>query len=211
MSDDRSFVNKYLYGFIVEKYKLYKLKQNDSIFKTFDKDVQKLKDLRSLVAERYKKEFKIRAKAKALREEMQSWEEISEDLINNLANSAGSNDQLLLQLEGENEQQAQALQQKIDEFVYILKGGKEITIHDVLKTQFLIDTCLKDLELIKKRMVNPTYRDDQHFMNYFFWYNRVMKNIRSFARKIVLNTPSTESNAQTAPQQQLTGPATTKF
>lgn len=26
MSDDRSFVNKYLYGFIVEKYKLYKLK-----------------------------------------------------------------------------------------------------------------------------------------------------------------------------------------
>lgn len=52
-----------------------------------------------------------------------------------------------------------------------------------------METCFKDLNLITSRMTNPNYKEDQNFINYFGWYNRVMKNIRKFVRRILYNTP----------------------
>ena len=84
----------------------------------------------------------------------------------------------------------------------MLKCGKEISISDILEAQFLMKTCFKDFELMKKRMIQPDYQEDPVFMNYFGWYNRVMKNIRIFVRKIL---KSTKKNAT------IVAPATTNF
>lgn len=71
-----------------------------------------------------------------------------------------------------------------------------------------METCFKDIDLIKKRMVNPNYRDDPNFMNYFHWYSRVLKNIRKFVRRILYNIPSKTVAKQETPED---GAPTTQF
>ena len=64
-------------------------------------------------------------------------------------------------------------------------SGERINIYDLLRVQFLMDTCLKDMQVMKKRMLNPNYVQDQVFYAYFNWYRRVIKNIRKFCRKVL--------------------------
>ena len=67
----------------------------------------------------------------------------------------------------------------------ILASGERINIYDLLRIEFFINTCLKDMDIMKKRMLNPNYKNDQVFSNYFFWYRRIIQNTRKFCRKVL--------------------------
>lgn len=67
----------------------------------------------------------------------------------------------------------------------ILSSGERINIYDLLRIQFFIDTCIKDMKIMKKRMLNPNYKEDQVFSSYFHWYRRVIQNTRKFCRRVI--------------------------
>lgn len=87
MKDQRSFLSKYVFSYIVEKYNLIKLKNKDNIFKCFEEDVAKMKELHKLVAERYKAEIMLKQKAYELRKDIEEFEDIQKDMFDKLANS----------------------------------------------------------------------------------------------------------------------------
>lgn len=99
--DERSFFNKHVYSYVVEKYKLKKLKNTDLVFKRFDEDVEKMVGLHKLVADRYNKEFQIRKKAYDVRKEIEEFVDIQEEMMDNLIDSYDSDADILRAQRGE--------------------------------------------------------------------------------------------------------------
>lgn len=132
--DDRSFLSKYVFSyfhFIVKKYQVYKLKKYDEYYQTFDQNVAKLRQLHSQVKERYLKEQKFRSKAEEFQRELEEFHKLRDEVQNNLADTNGSDVDLNNQILVHNADYKKQLDDKLDNFIFVLRGGKEIRLQDV--------------------------------------------------------------------------------
>lgn len=142
LKDNRSFAEKHLYGFILHKYNIFKLKKSDDIFKAFTQEVEDLKKLQIMVVELHKEEVRLRKEVLRLNKDIDSFHVIQENLVDELANSTNSDGDILQELREDNLEQNKVLHKKVDEFILILKGGKEISLKDIETAGFLVDSCL---------------------------------------------------------------------
>lgn len=94
-----------------------------------------------MVVKLYNEEVRLRKEILKLNKDIDSFHVIQENLVDELANSTNSDGDILQELREDNLEQNKVLHKKVDEFILILKGGKEICLKDIETAGFLVDSC----------------------------------------------------------------------
>lgn len=94
-----------------------------------------------MVVKLYNEEVRLRKEILKLNKDIDSFHVIQENLVDELANSTNSDGDILQELKEDNLEQNKVLHKKVDEFILILKGGKEISLKDIETAGFLVDSC----------------------------------------------------------------------
>ena len=172
------------------KKKIYSevLKTKDPQFKQFNEDYDKLKQTRSKIMNLYDAELKFRQTELKLQKETAEFKVVKDDLKSDFEVSELESVNTSLSLGEGNEQiQKIPIEQYTLQLEFILSNRDKIQLDDLLKVDYLINTCLKDMDIMKQRMQNENYKTDYVFSNYLGWYMRFINNIKKFGRRILVN------------------------
>lgn len=197
LPDSRSLFKKWIVSPVIDVIKSAALFHMDKNYQAIDQAFTKLNTLKKKIIILYTTELK-------LRKEEAEFVKVMGFLSNDLENSSMISDDDMELTENNSESQHSKipeeaalnesilsvdLEKTIRDMEFVLQNGERIDLYDLMRVRFLINTCLKDMLKIKKRMLNPSYKQDQLFTHYFNWYKRLIKNIRRLCREILNRNP----------------------